>query len=250
MQADRKVALVTGAAQGLGRAIATELSRAGFRVAVADVAPEVEAVARELGGVPLVFDVADPAAVRAGVATLGRVDALVNNAGLVANIAKTTEMTFEAWQRELAVNLTGAFNCIQAVLPGMVERQYGRIVNISSMAAWGGLAKQVGYAATKAGMLGMTKTVALEYARHGITCNAVLPGLIGTDRALAMPEEIVQRALQQIPARRMGQPEEIAAAVRFLCSEEAAYFNGADLPVDGGLHLATLVLGSRKEAKS
>ncbi|HYV45103.1 MAG TPA: SDR family NAD(P)-dependent oxidoreductase, partial [Myxococcaceae bacterium] len=175
MQADRKVALVTGAAQGLGRAIATELSRAGFRVAVADVAPEVEAVARELGGVPLVFDVADPAAVRAGVATLGRVDALVNNAGLVANIAKTAEMTFEAWQRELAVNLTGAFNCIQAVLPGMVERQYGRIVNISSMAAWGGLAKQVGYAATKAGMLGMTKTVALEYARHGITCNAVLP---------------------------------------------------------------------------
>jgi len=250
MQADPKVALVTGAAQGLGRAIAAELSRAGFRVAAADVVPEVEATARELGAVPLVFDVADPVAVRSSLATLGRVDALVNNAGLVANIAKVTEMTFEAWQRELGVNLTGAFNCIQAVLPGMVERQYGRIVNISSMAAWGGLARQVGYAATKAGMLGLTKTVALEHARHGITCNAVLPGLIGTERTLAMPEEILQRALQQIPARRAGQPREIAAAVRLLCSEEAAYFNGAELPVDGGLHLATLVLGSRKEAKS
>jgi NAD(P)-dependent dehydrogenase (short-subunit alcohol dehydrogenase family) len=250
MPTDPKVALVTGAAQGLGRAMAAELSRAGFRVAAADVVPEVEAVARELGAVPLVFDVADPVAVRAGVAeavkALGRVDALVNNAGLVTNIAKVEEMTFEAWQRELGVNLTGAFNCIQAVLPGMMERRYGRIVNISSVAALGGLARQVGYAATKAGLLGLTRTVALEHARHGITCNAVLPGLIGTERSRAMPEEIQQRALQQIPARRMGQPEEVAVAVRFLCSEESAYFNGAELPVDGGLHLNSLVLGSRK----
>lgn len=246
MQADPKVALVTGAAQGLGRAIAAELSRAGFRVAAADVAPEVEAVARELQALPLVFDVADPAAVRAGVAALGRVDVLVNNAGLVANIAKVEEMTFEAWQRELGVNLTGAFNCIQAVLPGMVERRHGRIVNISSVAALGGLAKQVGYAATKAGLLGLTKTVALEHAKNGITCNAILPGLMATERVLAMPEEIRQRALQQIPARRVGQPEEVAAAVRFLVSEEAAYFNGAELPIDGGMHLTTMVLGSRR----
>jgi NAD(P)-dependent dehydrogenase (short-subunit alcohol dehydrogenase family) len=246
MQADPKVALVTGAAQGIGRAVAAELARAGFRVAAADVAPEVEAVARELGAVPLVFDVADPAAVRAGVAKLGRVDALVNNAGLVANIAKVEEMTFEAWQRELGVNLTGAFNCIQAVLPGMVERRYGRIVNVSSVAAWGGLARQAGYAATKAGLLGLTKTVALEHARHGVTCNAVLPGLIGTERVLAMPEEIRQRSLQQIPARRFGDVGEVAAAVRFLCSEASAYFNGAEVPVDGGMHLTATVLGSRK----
>lgn len=246
MQTDPKVALVTGAAQGLGRAIAAELSRAGFHVAVADLAPEVEAVARELQAVPLVFDVADPAAVRASIAKLGRVDVLVNNAGLVANIARVEEMTFEAWQRELSVNLTGAFNCIQAVLPGMVERKYGRIVNVSSVAAWGGLAKQVGYAATKAGLLGLTKTVALEHARHGVTCNAVLPGLMATERVLAMPEEIRQRALQQIPARRVGQPEELAAAVRFLVSEEAAYFNGAEIPIDGGMHLTATVLGSRK----
>jgi len=247
MQTDpQKVALVTGAAQGLGRAIAAELSRAGFRVAVADVAPEVEAVAKELGAVPLVFDVADPEAVRAGIAKVGRVDALVNNAALVTNIARVTQMTFDAWQRELGVNLTGAFNCIQAVLPGMVERRYGRIVNISSVAALGGLAKQVGYAATKAGLLGLTKTVALEHAKDGITCNALLPGMIATERVLAMPEEIQQRTLQQIPARRFGDVREVAAAVRFLASEEAAYFNGAEIPMDGGMHLSITVLGSRK----
>src|SRR5256885_3577812 len=160
MSSNSKVALVTGAAQGLGRAIATELSRAGFHVAAADVVPEVEAVAKELAAagrraVHALFDVADPSAVRAGVAqivqALGPVDVLVNNAGLVANIAPVAEMTFEAWQRELGVNLTGAFNCIQAVLPGMVERRFGRIVNVSSVAAWSGLARQVGDAATKAG---------------------------------------------------------------------------------------------------
>ncbi|HVE87622.1 MAG TPA: SDR family NAD(P)-dependent oxidoreductase [Myxococcales bacterium] len=257
MTPDPRLALVTGAAQGIGKAIARALAQAGYLVAVSDVQPEVSAVAQELSeagsrAAGACFDVADPSAVRAGISqltsSLGRgVDVLVNNAGLVTNIAPVAEMAFDAWQRELSVNLTGAFNCIQAVLPGMVERKFGRIVNISSIAAWSGLARQVGYSATKAGLLGLTRTVALEHARHGITCNAVLPGLIATERVGAMPEEIRDRALRQIPARRLGDPAEIAAAVRFLASGEAAYLNGAEVPVDGGMHLHTTSLGSRRD---
>jgi len=192
-------------------------------------------------------------AVGAGVArvreALGPVDVLVNNAGIVNNIAPVARMTPEAWQRELAVNLSGAFNLIREVVGGMVERGRGRIVNVSSIAAWGGLHRQAAYAASKAGLLGLTKTVALEHARHGVTCNAVLPGLIATELVEAMPAEIRAAAVAATPARRLGLTEEVARLIAFLASDAAAFINGAEIPVDGGLSLNMSPLASAREAR-
>jgi NAD(P)-dependent dehydrogenase (short-subunit alcohol dehydrogenase family) len=200
-----------------------------------------------------VFDVSDPLAVREGfssvVDALGAVDVLVNNAGIVTNIAPVAVMPFEAWQRELGVNLTGAFNCIQAVLPAMIDRGFGRIINVSSIAAWGGLVRQAGYAATKAGLLGLTKTVALEHGASGITCNALLPGLTATERVRDMPDAIREHAVARIPTGRLGEMTEVAGTAVFLASEQAAYINGAELPVDGGMHLNTTSLASRRGAR-
>ena len=196
-------------------------------------------------------DVSDAEEIVAAVATiaaeLGAVDLLVNNAGIVNNIAPFARMKQAAWEREIGVNLTGAFNLARAVIEPMAERGFGRIVNISSVAARGGLFNQAGYAATKAGLLGLTHTIALEYARFGVTCNAVLPGLIGTENVLGMPAEIRERAVAQTPARRLGRPEEIARLVAFLCGEDAGFINGAEIDISGGGHLNTMVLGSRKE---
>ncbi|MCB1545004.1 MAG: SDR family oxidoreductase, partial [Rhodoblastus sp.] len=144
--------------------------------------------------------------------------------------------------------LTGAFNLVRACIGSMAERGFGRIVNISSVAARGGLARQVGYSATKAGLLGLTHTVALEYARNGVTCNAVLPGMVETENVKAMPPEIREAAMAATPVRRFGEPEEIAALVAFLCGAEAGYITGAEIDISGGGHLNTLVLGSRKDA--
>jgi NAD(P)-dependent dehydrogenase (short-subunit alcohol dehydrogenase family) len=253
-----RVAAITGAAQGIGRVIAERLSAAGYFVAAVDVLPQVADVAAQLraGGsraVHAVFDVSDPLAVREGfssvVDALGAVDVLVNNAGIVTNIAPVAVMPFEAWQRELGVNLTGAFNCIQAVLPAMIDRGFGRIINVSSIAAWGGLVRQAGYAATKAGLLGLTKTVALEHAASGITCNALLPGLTATERVRDMPDAIREHAVARIPTGRLGEMTEVAGTAVFLASEQAAYINGAELPVDGGMHLNTTSLASRRGAR-
>jgi NAD(P)-dependent dehydrogenase (short-subunit alcohol dehydrogenase family) len=189
--------------------------------------------------------------IAAGVATivaeLGSVDLPVNNAGIVNNIAPFAKMKQAAWEREIGVNLTGAFNLARAVIGPMAERGFGRIVNISSVAARGGLFNQAGYSATKAGLLGLTHTIALEYARFGVTCNAVLPGLIGTENVLGMPAEIREQAVAQTPARRLGRPEEIARLVAFLCGEDAGFISGAEIDISGGGHLNTMVLGSRKE---
>jgi NAD(P)-dependent dehydrogenase (short-subunit alcohol dehydrogenase family) len=247
-----RVVVITGAAQGIGRVMAERFSAAGYLVAAVDVQPQVADVAQRLGrrATHATFDVSDPLAVRAGLAsvvdTLGPVDVLVNNAGIVTNIAPVATMPFEAWQRELGANLTGAFNCIQAVLPAMIERGFGRIINVSSIAAWGGLFRQVGYAATKAGLLGLTKTVALEHGASGITSNALLPGLTATERVTDMPEAIREGARAHIPAGRLGAMTEIAAAALFLASDEAAYVNGAELPVDGGMHLNAASLAGRR----
>jgi NAD(P)-dependent dehydrogenase (short-subunit alcohol dehydrogenase family) len=196
-------------------------------------------------------DVSSAEEIAAGVATivaeLGSVDLLVNNAGIVNNIAPFAKMKQAAWEREIGVNLTGAFNLARAVIGPMAERGFGRIVNISSVAARGGLFNQAGYSATKAGLLGLTHTIALEYARFGVTCNAVLPGLIGTENVLGMPAEIREQAVAQTPARRLGRPEEIARLVAFLCGEDAGFINGAEIDISGGGHLNTMVLGSRKE---
>jgi NAD(P)-dependent dehydrogenase (short-subunit alcohol dehydrogenase family) len=257
-----RVVLVTGAAGGIGGAIARRLAAEGAAVAlmdlpVAQAALEAMAAGLRADGARCAIaagDVADAGSVRAAVAALeealGPIDGLVNNAGLTGHIAPVARMDAEGWSRELAVNLTGPFHTTQAVLPGMVARGWGRIVNISSGAALGGLYRQAGYSASKSGLLGLTRNVALEHARHGITCNAVLPGLIGTPAVLGMPAEVLADAVALTPARRTGRPEEIAAMVAFLCSEDAAFVNGAEIPVDGGGRLSPAVLGSVREIRA
>jgi NAD(P)-dependent dehydrogenase (short-subunit alcohol dehydrogenase family) len=253
-----RTALVTGAARGIGRTIARVLAEAGARVALADRDPEVSRSADELKarGHPVAavcFDVASAEAVRGGVeqvrSELGAIHVLVSNAGIVDHIAPLTKMQPERWARELEVNLGGAFHLLQAVLPGMVEERHGRITLISSVAAVGGLHHQAGYAASKAGLLGLAKTVTLEHARHGITCNAVLPGLIGTETVAAMPAELRDAFLASVPARRLGRMEEVAGLVAYLSSDEAGFINGAEIRIDGGASLNAGTLGSRKELR-
>lgn len=252
-----KIALVSGAARGIGRAIALRLARDGADVGLIDLGPAIDETAELVRGlgrraVAIRADISSAAETRAAVARiaaeLGAVDLLVNNAGIVDNIATVEKMSDEAWEKEIGVNLTGAFNLVRACVGAMAERGFGRIVNISSVAARGGLARQVGYSATKAGLLGLTHTVALEYARKGVTCNAVLPGMVETENVKAMPPEIRQAAMAATPVRRFGAPDEIAALVAFLCGDEAGYVTGAEIDISGGGHLNTLVLGSRKDA--
>jgi NAD(P)-dependent dehydrogenase (short-subunit alcohol dehydrogenase family) len=263
-----KVALVTGAARGIGRAIALELAQAGAAVAVGDVHlakyqgeryyrllrrvsgadEDVATVAAiiQAGGraVGIEFDVADSVQVRDAVTRateeLGAIDILVNNAGIVNNLAPVAVMPRDAWDRELAVNLSGQFACIQACVPGMAERGWGRIINLSSVAAEQPLPLQPAYAASKAGVIALTKTVAKEYAARSVTCNAVLPGLIATPLVLSMPEQARAAVVRQVPAQRLGQTSEIAAVVAFLASPAASFVNGAAIPVDGGLLLGPM----------
>jgi NAD(P)-dependent dehydrogenase (short-subunit alcohol dehydrogenase family) len=250
-----KVALVTGAARGIGQACALALARAGADVALLDVADcsaaaaEVAATGRRVavagGDVSSAEDV-ERAVARAR-AELGPILCLVNNAGIVDNIAPLARMRPEAWERELAVNLTGAFLMTRAAVPDMVAAGWGRIVIISSVAARGGLFNQAAYAASKCGLIGLTHTTALEHARHGITANVVLPGMIATPKVQAMPPAILEHVHAATPARRLGRPEEVAALVAFLCSEGAGFINGAEIDIDGGGRLNTLVLGSQRE---
>jgi NAD(P)-dependent dehydrogenase (short-subunit alcohol dehydrogenase family) len=231
VNADRaRRALVTGAARGIGAAITQRLRDDGFEVVTLDVAP----------GCDLQVDLAegpldDP--------VFGDIDAVVSNAAITTTIAPAHRMTEEQWRRDIDVNLTGAFRVVQACLPGMRERGYGRIVAISSGAATGGLPGQVAYSASKAGLLGMVLTLATEGTRHGITANAVLPGMIATELALAMPAHVRERVLAALPMGRMGEPAEVAHAVSFLCSEQAAYVTGQAIGVDGGFGLNQLGLG-------
>jgi len=255
MRLDGKTILITGAARGIGRACAIVMAELGADVGVFDISERIsetaEAVrARGRKAAFAIVDVSDPEQVERGVtkvrAELGPIHGLVNNAGIVNNIAPLARMEQSAWNREIGVNLTGPFNMIRAVIGGMAERGWGRIVNVSSSAARNGLHNQVGYSATKAAVLGLTRNVTIEYASQGITCNAVLPGLIGTENVRAMPETIREHALGFVPARRLGEPEEVANLIAFLCSDMASFVNGADIPVDGGALLNPIVLGSRK----
>jgi 3-oxoacyl-[acyl-carrier protein] reductase len=267
-----RVALVTGGSRGLGRAHALTLARAGADVAIADIQLESDggedverygalaAAARaqglvytertvaeieELGRRALAArcDVTDRAQVDAAVARvreeLGPIDVLVNNAATLDHVARIEGQEPELWERDLRVNLTGAFNCAQAVWPGMVEGGWGRIVNMSSITAELGGFGQASYATTKAGILGLTRTLALEGARHGITCNAVMPGIIGTEAFGFGDPAMNERMERRTAMRRAGEPQEVADVVAFLCSDLASYVTGAAIPVAGGIDLFT-----------
>jgi 3-oxoacyl-[acyl-carrier protein] reductase len=265
-----RVALVTGGSRGLGRADALTLARAGADVAIADIQVESDsgedaerygvlaqaaraqgmvytestvAEIRELGrrALALKCDVTDREQVDAAVAQvveeLGSVDILVNNAGTLDHVAQFQQQRQELWERDLRVNLTGGFNCAQAVWSHMRDRGWGRIVNMASVAGTLGGFGQASYSTTKAGILGLTRTLALEGGRHGITCNAIVPGVIGTEAFGMGNPEMNERMVKRTAMRRAGNPQEIANAVAFLCSDLASYITGVGLNVSGGIEL-------------
>ena len=224
-------ALVTGGARGIGAAIAQRLRADGHEVATLDREQpcDVEFDLASAGDLP----------------DLGHVDVCVSNAAITTTIAPAHRMTREQWQRDLDVNLTGAFRVIQACLPGMRERGFGRIVVISSGAARSGLPGQVAYAASKAGLIGMTRTIAAENAHKGITANAILPGLVASEMVLNMPQEILEAGRASIPTGELVEPAEIADLVAHLAGEGARSITGEAISVDGGVHLNTRSLTRR-----
>jgi 3-oxoacyl-[acyl-carrier protein] reductase len=266
-----RVALVTGGSRGLGRADALTLARAGADVVIADILVEsaaeseetdaygvlatvartqglvhTEATAQEIQemgrrSAAVRCDVTDRSQVDATVARVveefGAVDILVNNAATLDHVGQIHDQRLDLWERDLRVNLTGAFNCVQAVWPHMKERKWGRIVNMASVAGTLGGFGQASYSTTKSGILGLTKTLAMEGGRHGITCNAIVPGVIGTEAFnmanAAMNERIVNRTV----LKRPGDPQDIANAIAFLCSDLAGYITGVELNVSGGVEL-------------
>jgi len=223
-------ALVTGAARGIGSAIAERLRVDGFDVAGAD---------RD-EGCDLQFDVATDE-----LPDLSDFDVCVSNAAVTDTISPAHRMTTEQWSRDIDVNLTGSFRVIAACLPGMRERGYGRIVVISSGAAVAGLPGQAAYAASKAGLLGLMRTVAAENVRRGITANAVLPGMVATEKVEAMPAEIQDRLRETVPMERFAEPGEVAGLVTYLASEDAGYVTGQAIGIDGGGALNTFSLTRR-----
>jgi 3-oxoacyl-[acyl-carrier protein] reductase len=243
-----KVALVTGASRGIGRAIAVALAHGGASVALnyaGNEAAAAEALALVLAaGAPRArlyrFDIADPAASQKAVdevvAEFGGLHILVNNAGIAID-QLLMRLKDEDWKRQLDVNLTGAFNLTRAVTRPMMKARGGAIVNLSSVVGEMGNAGQVAYAATKAGLIGLTKSVARELASRNIRCNAVTPGFIDTDMTSALPEAARTRMLESIPLARLGSAQDIANAVCFLASEQAAYVTGEVLKVNGGMYM-------------
>src|SRR5579872_3119274 len=241
-----KTAIVTGAGRGIGSAIARELGETGANVIVnystsASSAEELAEEIRTLGPKALAIqaDVTDIEQVRNMVnqvmETFGQIDILVNNAGITRD--KTLKnMSRENWDEVMHVNLGSVFNCTKMVLPHMLERKSGKIVNISSFVALAGNVGQANYAATKAGIIGFTKSVALEVARHGITVNAVCPGFTETDMLWEVPENIRERILERIPMHRFGTSEEIAACVRYIATE-GDYMTAQAISINGGVYI-------------
>ena len=247
MKLEGRTALVTGASRGIGRAIALALAQEGADVAInyvsneaaaAAVVEEIEALGRK--GMLARADVGDfpdtYAMAHSVLRDFGHIDILVNNAGVTSD--KTfVNMDHSTWRKVLAINLDGVFNCTKVCIDQMVEQNYGRVVNITSVIGQIGNFGQANYAASKAGVAAMTKTLAKELASKGITVNAVAPGFIETEMVSSIPENIQDRLLSQIPLRRFGKAEEVAQMVVFLCSPEGDYVTGAELEVNGGLFM-------------
>ncbi len=267
-----KTALVTGASRGLGRAIALALGMAGANVAVTDLLIENEKADKEklskysflaahfaesddvrtvstaeeiqqmgVKSLGLKMDVTQPDEIQKVVSEvsdqIGDVDILVNNAGVMDNLGLMETQSTNMFERDLKVNLTGAFNCTHAVWPQMKNKNWGRVINVSSFVGLRGAFAQPGYGASKAGMIGLTRSLALEGAGHGITVNAVLPGFIATEALQLHDQKMVDRILKSIPAKRMGNPEEVASLVTFLASGPSSYMTGTAIPVSGGADL-------------
>ena len=241
-----RTAFVTGASRGIGKACALALSAAGYRVALAarDVAKleEVAAAIREAGREAYVvaLDLSSPESIKEAFTKtskeFGRIDILVNNAGITKD-GLALRMKLEDFESVIRTNLTGAFLCCQQVLMPMMKERWGRIINISSIVGETGNAGQANYVSSKAGLIGLTKTLAQEMASRNITVNAVAPGFIDTDMTAILPEEVKKSLLDKIPLKRLGSSEDIAAAVVFLASEPAGYITGHVLDVNGGMYM-------------
>ncbi len=241
-----RTALVTGASRGIGRACALALAKGGARVALAarqmDKLEETAAEIRALGAeaFPVSIDLSSQDSIKEGFSKVakefGRIDILVNNGGITRD-GLAMRMKKDDFNAVLETNLTGAFLCIQQVLSGMMRERWGRIVNIASVVGQAGNAGQVNYVASKAGLIGMTKSIAQEIASRNITVNAVAPGFIETDMTSVLSDEVKAKILTGIPLGRMGSADDIAAAVAFLCGDGAAYITGAVIDVNGGMYM-------------
>ena len=237
-----RIAIVTGGTRGIGAAISQKLQAMGMTV-VANFAGNAQKAKafEEATGIPTYqWDVGDHAACLAGCAQveadIGPIDVLVNNAGITRD-GTLLKMTYEMWDEVMRINLGGCFNMAKAVFPGMRERGWGRIVNVGSINGQAGQYGQVNYAAAKSGIHGFTKALAQEGAKFGVTVNAVAPGYIDTDMVAAVPEDVLAKIVAKVPVGRLGQADEIARGVAFLCGEDAGFVTGSTLSINGGQHM-------------
>lgn len=237
-----RVAVVTGGSRGIGEAISVALQEHGFTVAANYAGNDAKAqeFTERTGIKAYKWDVGDFDACQAGcaqiAADLGPIDAVINNAGITRD-GTLARMTFDDWNEVMRINLGGCFNMAKATFPGMVERGWGRIVNIGSINGQAGQYGQVNYAAAKSGIHGFTKALAQEGAKKGVTVNAIAPGYIDTDMVAAVPAAVLEKIVAKIPVGRLGQASEIARGVAFLCSEDGGFITGSTLSINGGQHM-------------
>lgn len=246
MRLEGKVAVITGAGQGLGRAYALEFAKQGADIAVNDVSEEnankvvkeVKDIGRKAIAVTISVDTREGAQkiIDTAIEKLGKVDILINNAG-ITRTAMLHKMTQEEWDQVISVNLTGVYNCLRAVAPHMMERKYGKVINVTSAAGIRGTIGQISYGAAKSGVIGITKSSAKELARHGINVNAVAPGVIETamTEVIRTRDKFREKYMAEIPLARFGLPEDVAKVAAFLASDDASYITGQIISVDGGL---------------
>jgi len=244
---DNKVAFITGASRGIGYAIAEALANDGVDIAGIDInISELQSAMKVIGDstgrstLAIQADVGDFASMENAAAEVnkvfGKINILVNNAGITRDNL-ILRMKDSEWDDVIRINLTGTFNCTRAVIKGMVKNRYGRIISIASIVGLMGNVGQANYAASKAGIIGFTKSIAREYANRGVTANAIAPGFIETDMTKKLPEDVTKALLSQIPMGKLGMPEDVANAVRFLASDEAEYITGQVINVNGGMYM-------------